>query len=336
MNKAEEMVSFTNYFIFDNDWDWYKKHIEQYGSNEEKEQDIPLLEKMKENYRNSLEKKEERVSFKDESDETKRKQTISGEESNYSLLLSAIENGMCIVVEDNNDINDFELMTSLKKLKQNIEFGTRDLDRSGVIVKTLLGMPLSAEPRTRHEVALCLQYFIKIIREQRQEFGKHAFVIQLKERSREMMLDDDNESEEIYFNFIEKETLEQYYFLMSISDPDEYEWADIEFHNVGVSLMKDGKWKETEQLYQKQLKLYSEEFMSYEDYGMFLWRTQMFEEAEKYMIIALQKAEEERNEYPDSLDEEALDYIQKNLNKIKKREECKEDENEKLQDLNVQ
>lgn len=329
MDTAEEMILFRNYFVFDNDWDWHKRYMGEHGSEEEKDQDIPLLETVKEKYKGKIIKEiEERNFFNEGSEEIKTKQTIIGEESKYSLFLSAIENAMCLVVENNDEINDFDLMTSLKKLKQNIEFGTKELDRDAVIIKTVLGMPLSVEPITPHEVALCLQYFIKIIREKRQEFGKHAFVMELKEKNREREFDEDDESEDIYFNFIEKELEEQYYFLMSISDADEYEWAETEFHNVGISLMAEEKWEETEKLYKKQLNLYPECFTSDEDYGMLCWRIKRFEDAEKYLLMALQKAEKERTEDAESLDQECLDYIQENLAKIRKRETYKESKKE--------
>ena len=114
-------------------------------------------------------------------------------------------------------------------------------------------------------------------------------------------------------------TMDKYEFLLH-SDHSSHKWADVEFNNVAMELLKEKKHKEAETLLKKGLERNSDDFNFHEDLGTVYWSTSHFEEAEKSLQTALDRAEKELTENPDSIDEEVIIDIKTKLAKIKRKE----------------
>ncbi len=330
--EVDELVLLMNQFVFDGDWKWQIEHTMKFGSEEQKKEDIPLIKEMREKYKDGIPKEFQMQNlYAQSSEEIKKKVTITDEEEEYSEILSLIEAGLAIAA-GNGKTTDFELIESLKLLKQNIEFGTKNIDETGVAIKFMLLPGLQEQQITRHEVALCIQYFIKMAKNIRSERGKRSFVTELRRRADEIegkMKEEMEESDAAYDEFENKEIDEKYEYLMSVKEPDEHEWIESELHFLGIMLTRDEDYEKAEKLFKKGTLMFPQDPFFHHDMGMLNWIMSNFKESEKWFVEAQNKSKDHEQSSEFDL---FLASIEKNLASVRNGEEFKEEEEEPDED----
>lgn len=163
---VEEYALWENQSVFDGDWDWQIEHTQNYGSEEQKEADIPYLKRLQRKYA------EEDISgyaavLEKETEETKALEAINPNDARYKTAIEQIHAVLERVIETNN-LNEEEIIRSLTLIKENLDSGQKEMDHTAVTIKSfiLVGNKIQI---TKHELALCIQHFIGILNEIKEE-----------------------------------------------------------------------------------------------------------------------------------------------------------------------
>lgn len=286
---AEDILLMVNYLIFDGEWEWYLRDTEENGSEEQKQEDILLIRDAQKKYGNTP-PEEYSATFADETEETRAMNTIASRGEGYDDVLNAIEGALSIEVCNDESLNDYDLIESLKLLKRNIEFKEQVLDRTCQIVKATLLPAAFLSGLTRHETALCIQHFIKLIKEERKENGKSSFVNNLRAKADEEMEEDDDEG---YNEFWEKSIEQRYKCLMEENVHPSF--AEEVLNDTIKELITDNQLAKAEKLGEKGVEWF-DTMQSHYDCAMAFWASSKLEEAKSHLEKALELAEEEELE----------------------------------------
>ena len=284
---TEDIALMINYTIYDGEWEWHIRDIEENGTEEQKQEDIPLLKELQEKYGNEP-PKEYVSTFAEDTEETRNLNTIAGKEDEYEEVLEAIEQGLALAVSGDESINDYGLIESMKLLKRNIEFKEQALDRTSIFVKSALLLAALESGLTRHETALCIQYFIKMIKEERKEHGKSNFANHLREQADEEIEEDDDDE---YEDFFDKNIEEKYKCLMQ--ENIHSAWAEEAFNDTIKELITEKQFAKAELLAKKGIELF-DTMQSHYDFAMACWACSKLEEAKSHIQKALKLAKEEK------------------------------------------
>ncbi|MDI6737266.1 MAG: hypothetical protein QME12_01995 [Nanoarchaeota archaeon] len=314
MPTPEDIILMMNYTIYEGDWEWHIRDVEENGSEEQRLKDIPLIMDMQKKYGNNP-PKEYAFTFAEETEKTRGLNTIAGKGEEYEAALDAIEHSLAFAVNEEESINDYDLIESLRLLKQNIEFKEQNLDITCRLIKSVL-LPVAFECRlTRHETALCIQYFIKRIREERKEHGKSSFANHLREQAHEEIEDEEmDEDDDGYNEFWEKSIEQRYNCLMEENIRPSF--AEEAFNDTIKELITKNQFAKAELLAKKCLEWF-DTMQSHYDCAMAFWASSKLEKAKSQIEKALELAEEEE------LEEGIIENIKIGYEKIKSNESFK-------------